>query len=190
VEVWLHPNRRALTCGLIAACGTATAATVAAALVASPALRTAAAAVAALAAAVAAGLLRGFCLPRIAWDGRYVLFRVKPGPPAAIPLPAVEAFFLGQGPATAPLAGRSAETVNLVARISQKFPEYARGPVRPALAGWCDGYLTIRGAWCEPLTAEVVRRLNRRLRELQLADAAPRAASPKSTDDSAAGGAR
>jgi hypothetical protein len=105
-----------------------------------------------------------------------VLFFVRGARPVAVPLRAVEAFFLGQGPAHVPLAGSRTETVNLVTRLSHKFPDLARGAVKPALAQWCDHYLTLRGAWCEPLTGEVVRRLNRRLREVQ--QTAPTVAPP------------
>jgi hypothetical protein len=38
--------------------------------------------------------------------------------------------------------------------------------VKPALGAWCDSYVTIRGTWCEPLNGELIRRLNRRLREV------------------------
>jgi hypothetical protein len=127
------------------------------------------------------GLGRHGRRPRIALDGRHVLFYVRGARPVAVPLRAVEAFFLGQGPAHVPLVGPRTETVNLVTRLSHKFPEFAHGAVKPALAQWCDHYLTLRGAWCEPLTAEVVRRLNRRLREVQqtaAAEAPPREGAP------------
>jgi hypothetical protein len=65
------------------------------------------------------------------------------------------------------IAGKPAETVNLVARISQKAPQWAKVDVKPALGNWCEGYVTIRGTWCEPLDGEVIRRLNRRLREIR-----------------------
>jgi hypothetical protein len=86
----------------------------------------------------------------------------------AVPARFVEAFFLGQGPAKLPgprLAHQ--ESVNLVARLSQQQAEWAHQPVKPALGHWCDGYVTIRGTWCEPLGPEVIRRLNRRLKEVK-----------------------
>ena len=39
----------------------------------------------------------------------------------------------------------------------------AQRELHPALGRWCDGYATIRGCWCEPLSADLVRQLNRRL---------------------------
>jgi hypothetical protein len=67
--------------------------------------------------------------------------------------------------------GADAEAVNLVARLSQKAPEWMQAPVKQALGEWREGYVTIRGTWCEPLTIEVIRRLNARLRELHTAPA-------------------
>jgi hypothetical protein len=88
----------------------------------------------------------------------------------AVPREVVEAFFLGQGPSYLPgTPGQRLESVNLVARLSQKAPEWMHVSVKPALGHWCDGYVTIRGTWCEPLTGDVIRRLNARLRELRTA---------------------
>jgi hypothetical protein len=39
--------------------------------------------------------------------------------------------------------------------------------VKPAFGNWSEGYVTVRGTWCEPLDSEVVRRLNRRLKEVK-----------------------
>ncbi|MCI0335247.1 MAG: hypothetical protein L0228_18715, partial [Planctomycetes bacterium] len=80
----------------------------------------------------------------------------------------VESFFVGQGPATLPggIASRQ-QTANLVARLSQRDTEWARQQVKPALGNWCNGYVTIRGTWCEPLSPELIRWLNRRLKDVK-----------------------
>ena len=112
------------------------------------------------------GLAIQWVRPRIGFRGDQVVFNLRAGAGVAVPVEVVEAFFLGQGPAHIPqLTGNSAETVNLIARLSQKAPQWAKVEVKPALGHWCEGYVTIRGAWCEPLDNEVIRRLNRRLRE-------------------------
>ncbi len=119
-------------------------------------------------AVLAIGLMGQLGRPRIAFRNGNVLFHLRSGAPVAVPVEAVEAFFLGQGPANLPnVGGKPAETVNLVARISQKAPQWAKVEVKPALGNWCEGYVTIRGTWCEPLDREVIRRLNRRLREIR-----------------------
>lgn len=121
---------------------------------------------------LALGLLGQFRRPRIAYRDGDVLFHLRAGAPIAVPSEIVEAFFIGQGPAYLPRThGPDAEAVNLVARLSQKAPEWMHVAVKPALGHWCEGYVTIRGTWCEPLTGEVIRRLNARLRELRTAAA-------------------
>ncbi len=113
-------------------------------------------------------LVRQMMRPRIALGNGHVLFNLRRGQPIAVPVEIVEAFFLGQGPAALPagLAGHE-EAVNLVARLSQRHTEWSRQDVKPALGRWCDGYVTIRGTWCERLDGEVIRRINRRLKEVK-----------------------
>ena len=190
-EVWLQSNRRVLAMGLApvvlgAGLGALLLATTDAAgfhLVAYGLL--------AVSAALAIGILRQLGGPRISYRPDEVLFHLRSGQPVAVPREVVEAFFLGQGPAYLPtVQGKPAETVNLVARLSQKAPEWMKVDVKPALGHWCEGYVTIRGTWCEPLTGDVIRRLNARLRELRTAaqEVGPQVVPPEAatkTDDSA-----
>jgi hypothetical protein len=115
---------------------------------------------------LAAGLAGQMRRPRIAYRDGQVLFFLRSSAPIAVPVEHVEAFFLGQGPLVLPGAAQEGATVNLVARISQRAPDWSHQEVKPALGRWCDGYVTIRGTWCEPLNSELVRRLNHRLREV------------------------
>jgi hypothetical protein len=113
-------------------------------------------------------LLRQLRRPRIAFRDGEVLFYLQLGPPIAVPVNIVEAFFLGQGPAIFSGGTPSKhETVNLVARLSPREVEWARRDVKPALGNWCDGYVTVRGTWCEPLDSNVIQRLNLRLKEVK-----------------------
>ena len=106
--------------------------------------------------------------PRVALRDGNVLFYLRRGSPIAVPMGVVEAFFIGSGPATLPAGIQSQQsTVNLVARLSQRETQWAQQEVNAALGRWCEGYVTIRGTWCEPLNGEVIRRLNRRLKEVQ-----------------------
>jgi hypothetical protein len=172
-EVWLAPNRRALGAALVPAAALMLLGLGFALSVRAPVLIAAAAALAAAGAVTLVGLVSQLARPRIGYRDRQVIFNLRAGAGVAAPVDVVEAFFLGQGPAHIPqLRGKRAETVNLIARLSQKAPEWARVDVKPALGHWCEGYVTIRGAWCEPLTNEVIRRLNRRLREAHAASAA------------------
>jgi hypothetical protein len=113
------------------------------------------------------GLLQQLFRPRIAYRDNHVLFYLRAGGPIAVPVKVVEAFFLGQGPAHLPVSSSSnTKTVNLVARLSQRATEWAQQEVKPALGNWSEGYVTIRGTWCQPLTGELIRQLNRRLHDV------------------------
>lgn len=109
-----------------------------------------------------------FFRPRIAFRNGHVTFYLRTGAPIAVPIAFVEAFLLGQGPANLPGGvGKREKSVNLVAKLSQREASWANRKVKPSLGQWKDGYITIRGTWCEPLDTDVIRRLNRRLREVQ-----------------------
>jgi hypothetical protein len=170
-ETWLRPNRRAIWLGclpplLLAAIG--------AWMMfrwndqGSVWLLWTGVALAASGVGLTAMLLRQLRRPRIAYRDGEVLFYLRSGSPIATPVKIVEAFFLGQGPAIFTGEVRSKhETVNLVARLSQREAEWARREVKPALGNWCDGYVTVRGTWCEPLDGNIIRRLNHRLKEVK-----------------------
>ena len=178
-EVWLQPNRRALWTTLLTFAAIGVVALVASASFEGMLLRIVSGIVALLALLLVGASTVELRRPRIAYQDGHVLFNLRGSAPAAVPAEVVEAFFLGQGPAHLPtIRTQPPECVNLIARLSEKAPEFAKVEVKPALGAWCEGYVTIRGAWCEPLTNEVIRRLNRRLRELrELRDAA--AATPQ-----------
>ena len=166
-EIWLHGNRRVLALALVpvAALGLTGAGLVMAA--ATTVVHGLGWAAATASGVLAVGVLTQMRRPRIAFDDGSVLFYLRAGKPVAVPANVVEAFFLGQGAAGLPaVGGRQPEAVNLVARLSQTAPEWDHVDVKPALGAWCNHYATIRGAWCEPLTTEVIRRLNKRLHEI------------------------
>lgn len=166
-EIWLRSNRRILAVGLIPGAAICVASAVLFATTILPSLRYMAVAGFAGGAILMGIVMRQLLRPRVAYSDGQVLFFLRAGEPIAVPLDVVEAFFLGQGPAYLPGTEEdSQETVNLVARLSQKYPEWMRQNVKPALGKWCEGYVSIRGTWCEPLTNEVIRRLNRRLGEV------------------------
>ncbi|MEQ8836108.1 MAG: hypothetical protein RID07_04815 [Lacipirellulaceae bacterium] len=167
MEVWLQPNRRVLMMAMVPA-GLLVVIGGLLAKLSSTSLVTALAWVlVGLGCLLLIGLIGQLRRPRIAFQDRSVLFFLRARQPVAVPVEHVEAFFLGQGPTSLPtVAGKTAETVNLVARISQKAPEWAEDEVKQALGNWKEGYATIRGTWCEQLTTDVIRRLNSRLREV------------------------
>jgi hypothetical protein len=105
--------------------------------------------------------------PRVAFRDGMVLFYVRLGRPIAVPVEIVESFFFGQGPAHFPVMAKQPNTVNLIARLSQRHSEWSSQNVWASLGTWSDGYVTIRGTWCEPLNSELIRRINRRLKEVK-----------------------
>jgi hypothetical protein len=166
-EIWLRSNRRILGLGLIPGAAICAASSTLLITTASAGVRYLALAGVLMGAMLMAIVVRQLLRPRVAYATGNVLFYLRAGAPIAVPVKMVEAFFLGQGPAYLPGTDEdSQETVNLVARISQKAEEWQRLDVKPALGKWCEGYVSIRGTWCEPLTNEVIRRLNRRLSEV------------------------
>ena len=114
-------------------------------------------------------LLAAQCrLPRLAYAEEHLLVYLRAGKPVRVPLDIVEAFFLGRGPSLLPPGPhRDTQTSNLIIRLADKAGDWRQVDVKPALGSWCDGYITIRGMWCEPLNVEVANRLNQRLAEVK-----------------------
>lgn len=171
MEVWLQPNRRALYFGcvppaLLAASGLLL-------LIGSQGstgdwLFWSGAGMAFTGLVAVLAIARQLRQPRIAFRDGQVLFYLRAGEPFVVPASVVEAFFVGQSPVV--LSGGQSlphRSLNLVARLSQREIEWAERKVKPALGEWREGYITVRGAWCEPISEGLVRRINRRLKEVQ-----------------------
>lgn len=108
--------------------------------------------------------------PRIAFDGRRLLLRVRSGAPVAVPIELVEGFLLGKGPTF--LSGQDdhrTETSTLVVRIAERAEEFRKVETSVRIAAWCGHYCTLRGTWTEPLSVDLVNRLNQRLHDVQQA---------------------
>jgi hypothetical protein len=170
-ELWLRPNRRAILSGCVpplflAALGAWMAFGVWGQH--SPLVRWLGVLLSVFGGGAVAALVGQLFRARIAYLDGQVLFYLRSGEPFAVPVQVVEAFFVGQGPATLPSGIQNGQqAVNLIARLSQRATEWARRDVKPALGNWCDGYVTINGTWCEPLDDAALRRLNRRLYEVK-----------------------
>jgi hypothetical protein len=113
-------------------------------------------------------LLYAITRPRVGFENGELLVFLEPGRPTRVPIDIVEVFFLGQGPSLLPkLKGREPETQNLIIRLAESATDWKHRDVRPSFGQWCEGYITIRGSWCEPITPALMRRLNQRLAEIQ-----------------------
>ena len=169
-ETWLRPNRRILT---FAAFLPAVALVIAVAMLAAPFgdtmrlwLRIIGGGVAAISATALVFLLWQAGQARLACDGRRLLVNLGTARPVAVGLEFVEGFLLGQGPAFLP-GKEQAEVANVVVRLAERAAEWERVEVNRLLGSWCGHYITIRGTWCEPLSVDLVNRLNARLAEVK-----------------------
>lgn len=105
---------------------------------------------------------------RLATDGRHLRVNLGTVRPIAVPLDVVEGFLLGHGPAFLP-GNKEAQVTNLVVRLAERAGEWERVEVNRQFGLWCGHYITIRGTWCEPLSIDLVNRLNARLAEVKKA---------------------
>jgi len=120
-----------------------------------------------LATAILGLLIHTIRMPRVAYNNGYLLLYLKSFEPIRVPIEIVECFFLGQATSQLPThRGEIVEARTLVIRLAESATEWHRREIKPALGHWCDGYVTIRGTWCEPLSVEQVNRLNRCLAEI------------------------
>jgi hypothetical protein len=110
--------------------------------------------------------------PRLAYRDRHLLVWLRSGAPISVPIEVVECFWLGQAPTMLPgKRNERAEASAVVIRIAESATEWHHHDVDARLGKWCEGYITIRGTWCEPLNVDVVQRLNQRLADVSRAPA-------------------
>ena len=120
-----------------------------------------------LSAAQIVQLLRQMRRPRMAYRAGELLLWLRGAAPIHVPIEVVECFWLGQAPSLLPgKRHEHTEAAAIVIRLAERAAEWRHQDVRPQLGAWCEGYVTIRGTWCEPLSIDVVNRLNRRLAEV------------------------
>lgn len=170
-EVWLRSNRRAV---LLLLLGPALALVVGGGLVAAAAWggwHVALAWVGGLLVAgslfFAVGLFAWSLQPRLAYAEGELLVYLAPGAPVRVPANIVECFFVGQGPTLlADSAAADGETTTVIVRLAESAQDWHHRDVLPALGHWCEGYITIRGTWCEPIDRSLLGRLNARLVEV------------------------
>src|SRR5262245_34816087 len=94
-------------------------------------------------------LLYAMSRPRVTYEARNVLVFLEPTRATVVPIDIVEVMFLGQGPSVLPkIKGKEPETQNVVIRLAESAVDWKHRDVRPAIGHWCEGYITIRGAWC------------------------------------------
>jgi len=111
-------------------------------------------------------IIRSMILPRLEYENGFLLAYLRGRHPMRVPIDIVEVFFLGQGPSLVKARdGGAAETSTIVIRLAESGKEWHNREVDASLGEWMDGYIVIRGTWCEPINAELMKRLNSRLVE-------------------------
>jgi hypothetical protein len=107
-----------------------------------------------------------FFTPRLTYADRYLSVNLG-GRPIRVPIDVVEVFFLGQAPSQLRQQGRDIANSTVVVRLAESAVGWHEKKVDKRLGQWSDGYITIRGIWCEKLNVDVIRRLNHRLVEVK-----------------------
>lgn len=167
-EVWLRTNRRALLLGLILPALIALAGLLLIGLTVTQqwhwSLHLVAGALLAGALFLTGNILWLAAQPRLAYERDSLLVFLEGREPVRVPLEIVECFFLGQGPSELPkIDGVEPETSNVIVRLAERAKDWHHRDTKPAIAHWCEGYITLRGAWCEPISGEALKELNHRL---------------------------
>ena len=169
-EVWLRPNRRILALGIVILALPLVGAVSMILISRQIAVTTLGWTIGALTVLLLAFAIRAISRPRLAYDKGCLLVYLSSARPHRVPIELVECFFLGQGPSLLPaptLSGEndSPESSTIVVRLAESAEDWKHVEVRPSLGLWCDGYITIRGTWCEPINADRMKQLNHRLVE-------------------------
>lgn len=169
-EVWLRPNRRILAFGILILSLSLAGSVGAIVLASNVAIFAGGWTVAALSLLLLLYMIRSYLRPRLAYDAGHLLVYLGSARPHRVPIEVVECFFLGQGPSLLPAPALSSESDSpesstIVVRLAESAEQWKHVEVTPSLGLWCDGYITIRGTWCEPINADRMKQLNHRLVE-------------------------
>ena len=135
-----------------------------------------------LVAALAAAAMRPRLVHRVDSKSANVLeVRLAPGAAHAVPLDAIECFFMGSQrlePEGAVAYDQPTHRVGtLVMRVAERAKEWQARPTFAPWGTWQDGAIVFDGRWCEPLSVELARRLSGKLVDAKraVADSPPTA---------------
>ena len=104
--------------------------------------------------------------PRLAIDGENLWVFVRLLLPAVrVPLDNVEVFFMGQGAVVGDEPGhpkeyKGAVAANVIVRIAEADASWHARSVNPWLGLWSEGYITVRGLWCEDINQDLLKNMN------------------------------
>jgi hypothetical protein len=166
-ETWLRPNRRAIAAGflmpiLLLASGLAL---VLGSVSGSVFLGIGWFCVA-LGLIAALGMIFLWRQPRLAYEKGELIVYLKSAAPYRIPIEIVECFMAGQTSTSMPRLGprpTPTKVRSIIVRLAESARQWHQRQVTPKLGEWREGYITIHGAWCEPIHADLLTKLNDRL---------------------------
>lgn len=170
-DVWLKPNQRALTASIVMPL----AIIVVAALMLTGVLgdvhwviQGVTGGLALVSGFAVVVLVKWFCHPRLAYEDGVLLVNLNAGPALKVPIDLVEVFFAGQSNSHMPKTVQQTKSVTpesrtIVVRLAERATQYHSRTVMPRLGSWEQGYIVVRGTWCEPINREVIKRLNKQL---------------------------
>ena len=113
---------------------------------------------------------RFFVQPRIAITDSELLVYLKPNyrTPFRVPLNVVEVFFIGQGAVSGTEPGQpdgygGAVAANVIVRLADAATDWHHRDVHLMLGVWDEGYITVRGLFCENIDQDVLKSMNHEL---------------------------
>ena len=112
--------------------------------------------------------------PRLALTGDELLVFVRTWPtifrasPYHVPLDNVEVFFMGQGAVSGiepghPREYEGAVAANVVVRLAEAQKSWHARDINQWLGVWAEGYITLRGLWCENIDQDLLKDMNHNL---------------------------
>lgn len=112
--------------------------------------------------------------PRLALTNDELLVFVNTWPnivrasPIRVPLDNVEVFFMGQGAVAGEEPGhpreyKGAVAANVVVRLAEAQKSWHARDINQWLGVWAEGYITLRGLWCENIDQDLIKDMNHNL---------------------------
>ncbi|MDP6442574.1 MAG: hypothetical protein QGG36_10165 [Pirellulaceae bacterium] len=171
MECWLRPNARAIVMGAIFPAAVACGGALLALLARGEFLwwwRAAGCLTSLSGLYVTISLIALARLPRIGYQDAHLLVYLTGPQPERVPIELVECFFRGQGPGFVHSSDDEyddelPQANNVLVRLAERDENWRERETKRALGHWCDGYITIRGVWCEPIDGDLLQILNAKL---------------------------
>ena len=113
--------------------------------------------------------LRLLMTPRILLtDDGISVFAALVGRSIFVPIEVVEVFFMGQGAISGtepghPKGYQGAVAANVIVRLAEADTSWHSRNINQWFGLWSDGYITIRGLWCEDINQDLLKYMNHEL---------------------------